>query len=46
VKPFAIEARTGMGHYFVTRAGARLPAKVRAFRDWLYAELAPEVSGA
>ena len=39
VKPFAIEARTGMGHYLVTRAGTRLPAKVRAFRDWLRSEM-------
>lgn len=39
VKPFPIEARTGMGHYLVTRAGSRLPAKVRAFRDWLRAEM-------
>ena len=41
VEPFAIRARTGMGHYLVTRAGARVPAKVRAFRDWLKTELPP-----
>ncbi|MBP2560394.1 DNA-binding transcriptional LysR family regulator [Neorhizobium galegae] len=41
VEPFAIRAHTGMGHYLVTRAGARLPAKVRAFRDWLKTELPP-----
>lgn len=41
VEPFAIRANTGMGHYLVTRAGARLPAKVRAFRDWLKTELPP-----
>jgi DNA-binding transcriptional LysR family regulator len=39
VEPFSIRARTGMGHYLVTRAGARVPAKVRAFRDWLKTEL-------
>ena len=39
VKPFAIEARTGMGHYLVTRAGRPLPAKVRMFRDWLRSEM-------
>ncbi len=38
-KPFAIEAATGMGHYLVTRAGARQPARVRAFADWLRAEM-------
>ncbi|CAN7211686.1 LysR substrate-binding domain-containing protein [Neorhizobium sp. LjRoot104] len=41
VEPFSIRAHTGMGHYLVTRAGARLPAKVRAFRDWLKTELPP-----
>ncbi|MEN3146928.1 LysR substrate-binding domain-containing protein [Neorhizobium sp. IRAMC:178] len=41
VEPFAIRAHTGMGHYLVTRAGARVPAKVRAFRDWLKTELPP-----
>ncbi|WP_105432715.1 LysR substrate-binding domain-containing protein [Neorhizobium sp. T6_25] len=41
VEPFSIRARTGMGHYLVTRAGARAPAKVRAFRDWLKTELPP-----
>ena len=41
VEPFSIRARTGMGHYLVTRAGARVPAKVRAFRDWLKTELPP-----
>jgi DNA-binding transcriptional LysR family regulator len=30
-----------MGNYFVTRAGARMPAKVRAFREWLKTELPP-----
>lgn len=39
VKPFALEAATGMGHYLVTRAGIRQPAKVRAFADWLRAEM-------
>jgi len=39
VKPFSAEAGTGMGHYLVTRAGTRLPAKVRAFRDWLRVEM-------
>nr|CAD6612393.1 LysR family transcriptional regulator [Rhizobium sp. Khangiran2] len=39
VKPFALEAATGMGHYLVTRAGVRQPAKVRAFADWLRAEM-------
>lgn len=42
VKPFAIEAPTGMGHYVVTFAGARPPAKVKAFRDWLRSELATD----
>ncbi|WP_105401911.1 LysR substrate-binding domain-containing protein [Neorhizobium sp. T7_12] len=41
VEPFSIRARTGMGHYLVTRAGARAPAKVRAFRNWLKTELPP-----
>ncbi|WP_105418898.1 LysR substrate-binding domain-containing protein [Neorhizobium sp. T25_27] len=41
VEPFSIRARTGMAHYLVTRAGARVPAKVRAFRDWLKTELPP-----
>ncbi|CDN53057.1 DNA-binding transcriptional activator GcvA [Neorhizobium galegae bv. officinalis bv. officinalis str. HAMBI 1141] len=41
VEPFAIRAHTGMGHYLVTRAGARIPAKVRAFREWLKTELPP-----
>ncbi|WP_037084128.1 LysR substrate-binding domain-containing protein [Neorhizobium vignae] len=41
VEPFSIRAHTGMGHYLVTRAGARAPAKVRAFRDWLKTELPP-----
>jgi len=41
VEPFSIRARTGNGHYLVTRAGMRLPAKVKAFRDWLKAELPP-----
>jgi DNA-binding transcriptional LysR family regulator len=41
VEPFSIRAETGNGHYLVTRAGARLPAKVRAFRDWLKTELPP-----
>lgn len=41
VEPFSIRAHTGMGHYLVTRAGARVPAKVRAFRDWLKTELPP-----
>ena len=41
IEPFSIRARTGNGHYLVTRAGARLPAKVRAFRDWLKTELPP-----
>jgi DNA-binding transcriptional LysR family regulator len=41
VEPFSIRAHTGMGHYFVTRAGARMPAKVRAFREWLKTELPP-----
>ncbi|CDZ65350.1 GcvA transcriptional dual regulator [Neorhizobium galegae bv. orientalis] len=41
VEPFSIRAHTGMGHYLVTRAGARAPAKVRAFRDWLKMELPP-----
>ncbi|CDN46901.1 LysR substrate-binding domain-containing protein [Neorhizobium galegae] len=41
VEPFSIRAHTGMGHYLVTRAGARMPAKVRAFRDWLKTELPP-----
>src|SRR5690606_21286381 len=39
VKPFSVEAKTGMGHYLMTRAGTRLPAKVRAFRDWLREEM-------
>jgi DNA-binding transcriptional LysR family regulator len=41
VEPFSIRARTGNGHYLVTRAGTRMPAKVRAFRDWLKVELPP-----
>ncbi|MCJ9674341.1 LysR substrate-binding domain-containing protein, partial [Neorhizobium sp. SHOUNA12B] len=41
IEPFSIRAHTGMGHYLVTRAGARLPAKVKAFRDWLKTELPP-----
>jgi DNA-binding transcriptional LysR family regulator len=41
VEPFSVRARTGMGHYLVTRAGARLPAKVKAFREWLKSELPP-----
>jgi len=41
VEPFSVRAHTGMGHYLVTRAGARLPAKVKAFRDWLKTELPP-----
>ncbi|CDZ61104.1 LysR substrate-binding domain-containing protein [Neorhizobium galegae] len=41
VEPFSIRAHTGMGHYLVTRAGARAPARVRAFRDWLKMELPP-----
>ncbi|CDZ53544.1 LysR substrate-binding domain-containing protein [Neorhizobium galegae] len=41
VEPFSIRAHTGMGHYLVTRAGARMPAKVRAFREWLKTELPP-----
>lgn len=41
VEPFSIRAHTGMGHYLVTRAGARIPAKVRAFREWLKTELPP-----
>jgi len=28
-----------MGHYLVTRAGVRQPARVRAFADWLRAEM-------
>ncbi|MCO5730976.1 LysR substrate-binding domain-containing protein [Rhizobium sp. SSA_523] len=40
VVPFAIEASTGMGHYCVTRAGARRPAKVKMFEAWLRQELA------
>ena len=39
VKPFQLEAPTGMGHYLVTRSGSRPPAKVRAFRDWLREEM-------
>lgn len=39
VKPFALEASTGMAHYLVTPAGSRPPAKVRAFRDWLREEM-------
>lgn len=39
VMPFAIEAATGMGHYLVTRAGARRPAKVAMFEAWLRQEL-------
>ena len=39
VKPFPIEASTGLGHYLVTPAGGRPPAKVRAFRDWLRGEM-------
>ncbi|MEQ1403316.1 LysR substrate-binding domain-containing protein [Neorhizobium sp. Rsf11] len=40
VEPFSVRAATGFGHYFVTRAGSRLPPKVRAFHTWLKAELA------
>jgi DNA-binding transcriptional LysR family regulator len=40
VAPFGIEAATGMGHYFATRAGVRRQPKVRAFEAWLRAELA------
>ncbi|SMF47615.1 DNA-binding transcriptional regulator, LysR family [Xaviernesmea oryzae] len=40
VEPFSIRAATGFGHYFVTRAGSRPPAKVKAFHTWLKAELA------
>ncbi|MCJ8517432.1 DNA-binding transcriptional LysR family regulator [Pseudorhizobium tarimense] len=39
VKPFDIEASTGMAHYLVTPAGSKSPAKVRAFRDWLREEM-------
>lgn len=39
VVPFSIEAPTGMGHYLVTRAGARRPRKVEAFIVWLRQEL-------
>ncbi|MFN7023971.1 MAG: LysR substrate-binding domain-containing protein [Pseudorhizobium sp.] len=39
VKPFPIEASTGLAHYLVTPAGGRPPAKVRAFREWLREEM-------
>lgn len=40
VEPFSVRAATGFGHYFVTRAGSRPPPKVRAFHEWLKAQLA------
>jgi DNA-binding transcriptional LysR family regulator len=39
VVPFRQRASTGMGHYLVTRAGARRPHKVRVFEGWLRQEL-------
>lgn len=39
VEPFSVRAATGFGHYFVTPAGMRQPPKVKAFHQWLTAEL-------
>lgn len=39
VRPFPITARTGDGHYFITPAGQREPPKVRAFKEWVCAEI-------
>lgn len=40
VEPFSMRADIGIGYYFVTHAGSRLPPKVVAFRDWLRDEFA------
>ncbi|MQT15040.1 LysR substrate-binding domain-containing protein [Segnochrobactrum spirostomi] len=40
VEPFSIRADIGIGYYFVTHSGSRLPPKVIAFREWLRDEFA------
>jgi len=39
VRPFEICAESGVGYWFVTARGRREPKKVKAFRDWLLAEM-------
>ncbi|OCJ17986.1 LysR family transcriptional regulator [Rhizobium sp. AC44/96] len=39
VAPFAIRAKTGFGHYFITAEGAREPKKVRDFKAWIREEM-------
>ena len=39
VRPFPVTAPTGDGHYFITPRGQKDPPKVRAFKDWVRAEI-------
>jgi DNA-binding transcriptional LysR family regulator len=43
VEPFRIRARTGLGHYIVTRANEKPPEKVRRFSAWLRSEIEQEM---
>ncbi len=40
VLPFSSRAKTGFGHYFITPRQGKEPAKVRAFKTWIRAEVA------
>lgn len=40
VAPFGLRAKTGYGHYFITAAGEREPAKVSRFKTWVREEIA------
>ena len=40
IAPFRIRAKTGFGHYFVTAPDRRETATVRAFKQWVRAEIA------
>jgi DNA-binding transcriptional LysR family regulator len=42
--PFAIRAKTGFGHYFITVRDQRESQKVRVFKSWLREELASSMA--
>jgi DNA-binding transcriptional LysR family regulator len=42
--PYAIRARTGFGHYFITARDQRESQKVKVFKSWLRKELASSMS--
>lgn len=45
VRPFDLSVESGLGYWFVTVEGRRLPKKVRAFRDWLRQEVPDSTEG-